>query len=291
LIFGSRSQSSVLAPPRRRRQRNDSTCSSSKTIEDLHSASSASLGFFRTQSGQLVPPRRRRQLASSCSKASSFQSASCDSLLPAGSCPRPPVRRLGASQKSLKSDSFSSLLSTQQASTKGPPPAPPRRWASKKSLLKPAAFSLPRTATVEAAASATDACVESVSAATAPLRVSTRLSTGSTKWKRTSLVESERFASALDLDTYERISVRPEAEELRTAELQLSFDSCAGAVPVPPRRRKQLQKDCYSRLAPGLQASAATAAASQLSAILTTSAREMFLLKIIAVKRLILRNS
>ncbi len=104
-------------------------------------------------------------------------------------------------------------------------------------------------------------------------------------------MESERFASALDLDTYERISVRPEAEKLPTAEKQLSFDSFAGAVPVPPRRRKQLQKDCYTRLAPGLQASAATAAASQLSANLTTSARELFLLKIIAVKRLILRNS
>jgi hypothetical protein len=98
-------------------------------------------------------------------------------------------------------------------------------------------------------------------------------------------VESERFASALDLDTYERISVRPEAEKLPTAEQQLYFGSCAGAVPVPPRRRKQLQKDCYSRLAPGLQASAATAAASQLSAILTTSAREMFLLKIIEGKK------
>ncbi len=96
-------------------------------------------------------------------------------------------------------------------------------------------------------------------------------------------MESERFASALDLDTYERISVRPEADKLPTAEKQLSFDSFAGAVPVPPRRRKQLQKDCYTRLA--------TAAASQLSANLTKSAREMFLLKIIAVKRLILRNS
>ncbi len=81
--------------------------------------------------------------------------------------------------------------------------------------------------------------------------------------------------------------MRPEAGTLPTAEKQLSFDSCAGAVPVPPRRRKQLQKDCYTRLAPGLQASAATAAVSQLSANLTTSAREMFLLKIMAVTTLI----
>ncbi len=80
--------------------------------------------------------------------------------------------------------------------------------------------------------------------------------------------------------------MRPEAGTLPTAELQPLFGSFAGAVPVPPRRRKQLQKDCYTRLAPGLQASAATAAAaSQLSAILTTSAREMFLLKIIEGKK------
>ena len=56
-------------------------------------------------------------------------------------------------------------------------------------------------------------------------------------------MESERFASALDLDTYERISWRPEEPTLKQLE-----DSLSGVVPIPPKRRKHLQKECYNRL-------------------------------------------
>jgi hypothetical protein len=72
-----------------------------------------------------------------------------------------------------------------------------------------------------------------------------------------SLVESERFASALDLDTYEQVQWRPPENISNSSKQSLEGDgaaSAAAAAPIPPRRRKHLQKECYKRLRPnGLQ--------------------------------------